>query len=73
MLLVHDFLHFSSQNKVIESHEKYYQNREIVWETLQDYEKLINKIIKKLSSKSLEFFIYLLLMIWLKSSKFLIS
>jgi len=24
MLLVHDFLHFSSQNKVMESHEKYY-------------------------------------------------
>ena len=42
----YDFLHFSSQNEVMKSHGKYYQNKEIVWETLQDYEKLIKKIIK---------------------------
>jgi len=53
MLLIHVFLQFSLQNKVTENHGKYYQNREIVWKTLQDYEKLINKIIKKLSINSL--------------------
>ena len=40
------FFNFSSQNKVITNHEKYYQNRKIIRETLQDYEILINKILK---------------------------